>query len=73
LKDLKARAHRAAANTQLLEDSFQAKGLPVDQNAKLAITQGGQAVKDEAKEIINSTASATVKEVSTEDIDVSAM
>ncbi|KAL9024955.1 MAG: hypothetical protein Q9180_007763, partial [Flavoplaca navasiana] len=51
LKDLKARAQRAAETTQMLEETMERQGLPIDQSVKQAIQQGGQAVKDEAKAI----------------------
>ncbi|KAL8907064.1 MAG: hypothetical protein Q9171_006011 [Xanthocarpia ochracea] len=67
LEDLKARAQRAAATTQLLEDTLAQQGLPIDQSAKEAIEQGGQAVKEEAKAIILATESATVVVVASEE------
>lgn len=48
-------------STKMLEDTLAKRGLPVDQSAKQAITQGAQAVKDEAKAILNSTESATAR------------
>ncbi|KAL8894658.1 MAG: hypothetical protein Q9192_004148 [Flavoplaca navasiana] len=37
LKDLKARAQRAAESTQMLEETLERQGLPIDQSAKQAI------------------------------------
>ena len=66
MKDLKARAQRAAASTKMVENILESKGLPVDQSAKRAIQAGAETVKEEAKEIINSSQSATVAVQSSE-------
>ncbi|KAL9638886.1 MAG: hypothetical protein Q9204_001333 [Flavoplaca sp. TL-2023a] len=41
LKDVKARAQRAAETTQMLEETLERQGLPIDESAKQAVQQGG--------------------------------
>lgn len=55
----------------MLEETLERQGLPIDQSAKQAIQQGGQAVKDEAKAIISATESATAAVVGSEEVDAS--